>query len=65
MPKVEFLTDYNPPCWKRGDTRDVAPHFARVLIDLGVAKLVKEPPRDKMISEAKKAKCHNIPGYTG
>ena len=45
---VELLKDYKC-CWKKGDQRDVLPHFAQALIDLGYARAVDKPSKDKMI----------------
>jgi len=48
MIKIKFTQDYKC-CWKKGDTRDVLPHFAEAMIRLGVAKQVDKPPKDKMV----------------
>jgi len=50
MIRVEFIRDFKS-CYRKGDTRDVQPHFAKALIDSGFAKAVKRPERNKMIEE--------------
>jgi len=55
MIKVEFLQDYQC-CWKKGQIGNVLPHFARVLINQGIAKQIDVPQRHKMVESPQKAK---------
>ena len=60
MTKIEFLQDYK--CHKKGDTRRVQPHFAKVLIEQGFAKAVDVPARHKMIEKPPREKRHYFVG---
>ncbi len=55
MIKVEFIRDFKS-CYRKGDTRDVQPHFAKALIESGFAKAIERPERNKMIGEPIKEK---------
>lgn len=55
MIPIEFLKDYKS-CYKKGDRKDALPHFAKVLIDLGIAKRLDRPPKHKMVERAEKEK---------
>ena len=46
---IRFKKSYK--CYEKGDTKKAMPHFAQVLIDLGYAKRIKAPRRDKMMRE--------------
>jgi len=64
MIKIEFIQDFK--CYNKGDTRIVQPHFAKVLIDEGIAKRVPSeqdvvkavgvPEKHKMIEEPMREK---------
>lgn len=60
MIKIEFIQSFK--CYKKGDTKEVQPHFAKVLIDEGFAKAVDVPQKHKMIEEPKKEKRHYFVG---
>ena len=62
--KVEFLQDFRS-CRKKGDIEDVSPDFAHALKEAGIAKIIDGPARHKMVESPRKAKGHNIAGYTG
>ena len=56
---IELLRDYK--CgWKKGDRRDVLPHFAKTLIDLGFAKAIDKPAKDKMIKTPRIKKHYHV-----
>jgi hypothetical protein len=55
MVEIEFIQDYKN-CHKAGSRFNAQPHFAEVLIDLGYAKALKMPPKNKMIEAAEKEK---------
>ena len=55
MIEIEFIKDYGT-CHKKGDKWNAQPHFAKVLIDLGFAKALSGPPKNKMIEKADKEK---------
>ncbi len=54
MIKIEFIQDFK--CYQKGDMRTVHLHFAKVLIDGGLAKAVGVPEKHKMIEEPVKMK---------
>lgn len=55
MIKVEFIRDFKS-CYRKGDMKDVQPHFAKALIESGYAKAIERPERNKMIEEPVKMK---------
>ena len=55
MIKIEFIQDFKS-CYKKGDTRTVHLHFAKVLIDGGLAKAVGVPEKNKMVQEPMREK---------
>ena len=55
MIEIEFIKDYKT-CHKKGARWNAQPHFAEVLIDLGFAKVLKKPNRNKMVECAEKEK---------
>ena len=62
MIRIEFIKVFK--CYEVGYTRNAMTHFAKVLIDLGYAKAIKAPRRDKMMREPVKDKSliKNISG---
>lgn len=56
--EVEFIRDYKD-CHKKGSRFTAQTHFAEALIELGYAKAIISPPRDKMIASAEKTKTHS------
>jgi len=55
MVKIEFLEDFQC-CWKKGDVGEVLDRFAHAMIEQGIAKAVKAPPKNKMVSGSPKNK---------
>jgi len=55
MVTIEITKEYKS-CWKKGAVADVSPGFARTLIELGYAKALSKPPKNKMIEAAEKEK---------
>jgi len=55
MVEIEFIRDYKE-CYKKGDRKSALPHFAAVLIDLGYAKALSKPPKNKMVERPQIAK---------
>lgn len=55
MIEIEFIRDYKR-CYKKGRRKKVHPHFAKDLIDLGFAKALSAPPKNKMVERAEKEK---------
>lgn len=55
--EIEFIKDYGC-CWKKGDRfrQSGRPQFAAVVIKLGYAKAVSEPPKNKMVKRPEKNK---------
>jgi len=53
----EFTEDWTT-CWKKGDRlkRSDRPQLALTAVEAGYAKVIKAPPRNKMISAAEKEK---------
>lgn len=54
MIRVEFIQGFK--CYQKGDIRTVQPHFAHVLIEQGIAKVVRAPPKHKMMEGPEMAK---------
>ena len=61
MVKIKFIQDFKS-CYKKGDTREVQPHFAKALIDSGYAKAIERPKKHKMIEKPEKEKRHYFTG---
>jgi len=54
MIKIEFVRPFK--CYQKGDIRTVQPHFAHVLIEQGIAKVVRAPPKNRMMEGPEMAK---------
>ena len=61
MVKIEFIQDFKS-CYRKGETRDVQPHFAKALIDSGYAKAIEVPQKHKMVEKPLKEKRHYFTG---
>lgn len=55
MVEIEFIQDYKN-CYKKGDRKSALSHFAAALIDLGYAKALSKPPKNKMVLKPEKEK---------